>query len=153
MASFEETIRIQATSAEVFDVLDDIAEIAQWNPGVKHSDLIGNQPRGLGATRKCDLGGHKYLYEEVVRHETDSALTMRITETNLPFARADINFRLTPDGSGTIVTVSPDYALKFGPAGRLIDALVVRRTYRRGMVSLLDGLRRRAEGSHPTDHE
>lgn len=152
MASFQETTRIRATPAEVFVVLDDIAGISHWNPGVKQSALLGDQPRGLGAARTCDLGGRNYLHEEVVHHETDRALTMRITETNLPFSRADINFRLTADGHDTIVTVSPDYKLKYGPVGRLLDALVVRRTYRRGMASLLSGLQRQLEGSRTTDN-
>lgn len=118
---------------------------------MKQSALLGDQPRGLGAARTCDLGGRNYLHEEVVHHETDRALTMRITETNLPFSRADINFRLTADGHDTIVTVSPDYKLKYGPVGRLLDALVVRRTYRRGMASLLSGLQHQVEGSRTTD--
>jgi len=152
MTSFEETITIQAPPSEVFAVLDDIAGISEWNPGVQQSTLLGDRSGGLGATRSCDLGGGKYLHEEVVLHETNLALTMRITGTNLPFARADIAFRLRPDGTNTIVTVAPDYALKFGPVGRLLDALFVRRTYRRGMASLLSGLRRRVESSRTADH-
>ena len=36
------------------------------------------------------------MHEEVVRHEPGRALTMRITETNLPFQSADIRFTLEP---------------------------------------------------------
>ncbi len=46
---------------------------------------------------------------------------------------------------GTEVTVSPDYSLRFGPVGRIMDAVMVRRTYARGMEGLLAGLQRHLE--------
>ena len=45
------------------------------------------------------------------------------------------------DGEGTLVTVTPDYALKYGPIGWLMDFLVVRRQYKKGMEELLGGLK------------
>ena len=145
MAEFARSIHIAAPVADVWAALDDIAAIARWNPGVRESRLIGTRPNGEGAARFCDLGGRNYLHEEVVLHEPERALTMRITETNLPFQHADIRFRLQPDGPGTRVTVSPVYRLRFGPLGSLLDASYVKRTYRRGMDALLAGLKRHVE--------
>ncbi len=45
------------------------------------------------------------------------SLTLRITETNMPFKRADIRFTLDERGESTVVTVSPEYKLKFGFLG------------------------------------
>ena len=39
----------------------------------------------------------------------------------------------------TRVTVAPDYRLKFGPIGMLMDVVLVRRAYRNGMRALLRG--------------
>ncbi len=147
MTEFTRSVRIEAPIAEVWAALDDIATIERWNPGVRESRLIGTQPTGEGAARFCDLGGRNYLHEEVVLHEPERALTMRITETNLPFRKADIRFRLEPDRSGTRVTVSPVYRLRFGPLGAVLDASFVQRTYRRGMDALLAGLKRHVEAS------
>ena len=51
--------------------------------------------------------------------EPERKLIMRITDTNLPFELADIESTLRPDeppraGGGTVVTVSPVYALLAG---------------------------------------
>jgi uncharacterized protein YndB with AHSA1/START domain len=145
MAEFTRSTFIDAPVARVWAALDDIASIEQWNPGVRESRLIGTQPSGDGAARYCDLGGRNYVHEEVVAHEPERALTMRITKTNLPFDEADIRFRLQPEGSGTRVTVSPAYRLRFGLLGAALDASVVRRTYSRGMAALLAGLKRHVE--------
>ncbi len=145
MTEFTRRIRIEAPVAAVWAVLDDIASIEQWNPGVRESRLLGTDPTGLGASRFCDLGGRNSLYEEVVEHELGQAITMRITQTNLPFAEADIRFRLDPAGAGTMVAVSPIYRLRFGPVGWLLDAAYVRRSYGRGMAALLAGLKRHVE--------
>lgn len=147
MAEFTQSIRIEAPITAVWAALDDIAAIEQWNPGVRASRLIGTQPSGEGAARYCDLGGRNYLHETVVLHEPERALTMRITETNLPFEHADIGFRLQPDGAGTLITVAPLYRLRFGPLGSLLDRAYVRRTYGRGMAALLRGLKRHVEGT------
>ncbi len=41
----------------------------------------------------------------------------------------------------TVVTVSPDYALRLGPLVAPLDLLYVRRNYVRGMKNLLAGLK------------
>jgi hypothetical protein len=116
-----------------------------WNPGVQESHLTSDLDSCLGATRHCDLGGRNYLDEEVVEFVSGEALTMRITNTNLPFQHADIRFRLEPEGKATRVSVSPEYRMKFGPLGGLMDRVMVRRTYQKGMRSLLRGLKEHVE--------
>ena len=68
-----------------------------------------------------------------------------ILETNLPFSRADICFTLLEVDDGTEVAVPSDYSLRFGPVGRIMDAVMVRRTCARGMEGLLAGLQRHME--------
>lgn len=71
---------------------------------------------------------------------------MQITKTNLPFANADIRFSLhEADKNKTIVKVSPLYTLKFGPIGAIMDKIFVRRTYKKGMQNLLQGLKEYCE--------
>jgi hypothetical protein len=43
------------------------------------------------------------------------------------------------------VTVAPDYSLKGGIVGVLMDTLVVRRMYVRGMEAMLSGLKKHVE--------
>ncbi len=70
---------------------------------------------------------------------------MRVIGTNLPFQTVDIRFRLQPEHDATVVTVSPEYTLKYGLAGRIRDVLYVRHTYKRGMAALLRGLKAQVE--------
>jgi hypothetical protein len=44
------------------------------------------------------------------------------------------------------LAVSPVYSLKFGPLGALMDRLMVRRSYAKGMEDLLIGLKSAVEG-------
>ena len=151
MSSFATSTVIAAPRQVVWAALADIGSIHVWNPGVTDSHLTSQLDGALGATRHCDLGGRNYLDEEVVEFVAGESLTMRITKTNLPFQHADIRFRLESRGDSTTVTVSPLYKLKFGPIGALVDRLYVRRTYEKGMQSLLGGLKRHIEASEDID--
>jgi hypothetical protein len=70
---------------------------------------------------------------------------MRIIKSNMPFEHADIRFHLSEEPDGTRVVVEPDYRLKYGPIGSLMDRLMVRRMYEKGMNALLRGLKRHVE--------
>ena len=148
MGTFATTTTINAPVTAVWQTLADIGTIYQWNPGVQASHLTTEQAEGIGACRTCDLGGSNYLDEQVVTWEPERALTMRITGTNMPFKTADIRFTLQPNGSGTDVTVSPIYELKYGPVGKLMDRFFVKNTYEKGMRGLLSGLKQHVEGSN-----
>ncbi len=145
MSEFTDSIEISAAPEQVWAVLADLGSIFDWNPGVEHSEQTSAGDVGIGATRRCGLGGKNYLKEEIVVFEPNRRLTIRIIDTNLPFNSADIRFSLESDGSHTIVTVSPDYELKFGVVGRILDRLMVRTQYRKAMRGLLQGLKAHIE--------
>jgi hypothetical protein len=105
----------------------------------------GEGTAGLGE-RRAQLPAR-----EVVVHEPGQALTMRIPQATLPFHRADIRFRLEPDGTGTLITVSPLYHLRFGPLGSVLDAAFGRGTCSRGMSAPLGGLMRHVESASGND--
>lgn len=147
MATFTVSETIHAPTMDVWAALADVGSIHVWNPGVKSSHCTSEQDTGHGASRHCDLGGDRYLEEQVVEFDRGQRLTMRVTGSNLPFARADIRFVLEPEETSTRVTIQPDYALKYGPVGVLMDRLFVQRTYRKGMNALLKGLKEHVESA------
>ncbi len=149
MSEFSESIHINAPIAQVWDVLADIGSIADWNPGVKKSHQTTSGEIANGSCRRCELGGKNYLDEEVVSFLPRSNITFRITDTNMPFETADIRFNLSSEGDATTVTVSPLYQLKYGVLGKILDSLVVRATYRKGMKGLLRGLKSHVETTVP----
>ena len=145
MGKFEEQIIVSASPDKVWDILADIRNIARWNPGVVRSRLTTHGEVRVGARRHCNLGGKKYLDEEVIEFEKPHRLTMRINDTNLPFKAAEIRFTVEPQGDKTLVRVSPKYQLKFGLFGSILDKIMVRSQYRKGMQELLRGLRNYVE--------
>lgn len=144
MSTFTETIEIDAPVSRVWATLADIGSIAEWNPGLVGSKAT-NDTIGLGATRVCDIDGRQTLDEEVVLFEPEHAINFRITRSTLPFSSADIRFTLMAEGEKAIVSVSPDYELKYGFVGRLLNWAFVLRAYRKGMRGLLTGLKERTE--------
>ena len=141
MSSFSVKTHISAPIETVWEVLADIGNIHAWHPGVINSHLTTEQTDGPGTARYCNLGGRNFLNELVVAWEPTQSMTVRITDTNLPFKTADIRFTLQEEMGGTFVEVSPVYQLKFGILGKALDALYVKKTYERGMQTLLRGLK------------
>jgi len=145
MSGFTREITINAPVEQVWEALGDIGSISRWNPGVVRSYVTTVKTKGMGAGRFCNLGGKNYLDEQVVEWEPGKALTMRVIGTNLPFQNADIRFTLQPEHNATVVTVSPEYTLKYWLAGRILDVLFVRQMYKKGMTALLAGLKAHVE--------
>lgn len=151
MATFDTHIEIDAPVGRVWDALADIGSIGEWNPKVKNARIVSESDGGVGAARVCDLPGGRYVREEVVEWEPGRGLTTRVVDSNLPFRHSDVRFRLEERGGRTVVTVSPEYAFKGGAIGALIDRLVGRKAYRKGMESLLAGLKRHVEAVQDAD--
>ncbi|MEM9775988.1 MAG: SRPBCC family protein [Chloroflexota bacterium] len=145
MNSFKTDIKINAQIDTVWATLADIGTISKWNPGVIESHATTDGPVNLGSTRHCNLGSNNFLDEKVVVWKPNEQLTMRIIDTNMPFQQADIHFFLNETEGFTTVTVSPEYKLKYGFVGKMLDKLFVARTYEKGMGNLLAGLKAHIE--------
>lgn len=146
MGSFSTEIRIDAPREKVWEVLADLGGIYKWNPGVSHSRSTSESGGGEGATRHCDLVSPKgYLEERAFDWREGEGFKIDVYESNLPIKRNVVEFALRSDEDGTIVSVAPDYELKFGPIGALLDRLVAGRKLRKGMDNLLAGLKYHVE--------
>ena len=129
-------------------MLADLGSIYKWNPGVSHS--TSEEPGGEGATRHCDLQSPKgkklgYLEESAHAWREGEGFKINIDDTNLPLKTNAVTFALESDGDQTIVRVSPEYELKFGPLGKLLDALGGRRRFEKGMQGMVAGLKHHVE--------
>lgn len=145
MAHFSIEIQIAAPRQKVWDVLADLGGIYKWNPGVSHSYSSSDNSQGEGATRHCDLSQGGYLKERAVDWREGQGFKIDIFETNLPLKSNVVDFTVEGDVDGTIVTVAPEYALKYGPIGWLLDQLWARRQFKKGMAELLAGLKYHVE--------
>ena len=150
MATFKEQIHIEAAKEKVWEVLSDIGGIYKWNPGVSDSYATSEEIRGEGATRHSDLIGHRgYMEERVMDWREGEGFKIRVYETDLPIRRNVVRFSLDGDEDSTLVTVNPDYTVKYGAMGSIMDRLFLRRKVKKGMEGLLAGLKYHLETGEP----
>jgi hypothetical protein len=142
MANFSTRIKINATKQEVWAVLSDFGEIYRWNPGVRDSYCTSGTTQGTLATRRCELvKGDDYLDERITEWRDGRSFKVEIYDTNLPIHRNVVEFSVESTDTGAMVTVTPDYTLKYGPVGWLMDRIMVRQLFNGGMEDLLSGLK------------
>ena len=150
MATFSEKIHIEAPKEKVWEVLADIGGIYKWNPGVAYSYATSEEIQGEGATRHCDLIGDRgYLEERVMDWREGEGYKIRVYETDLPIKRNVVRFSVDGDEDSTLVTVNPDYTVKYGAMGSIMDRLFLRRKVKKGMEGLLAGLKYHLETGEP----
>ena len=78
----------------------------------------------------------------------NESLSFELFECTLPVRRLKHSDTLTPDGSGTVVRQLMEYELKFGPFGRMMDAVMVRKKWDAGIKGFFFGLKRYIETGH-----
>ncbi len=146
MASVSSKIHIGAPKDQVWEVLSDLGGIYKWNPGVSSSHYTSEQTQGDGATRHCDLESPRgYLEERALEWRDGEGYVIDVYDSNLPIEKNRIEFSLTAEGDGATVTVTPDYKLKYGLLGSLLDRLWARRQLQKGFDEMLAGLKHHVE--------
>ena len=68
-----------------------------------------------------------------------------IIESSFPMVFSHWKTILKPIKGGTLVSQDMEYQLKFGILGNLMDALIVRRKYKKILDDIFNGLKRYAE--------
>ena len=151
MTSIGGDVWINAPRETVWRRLADLGGIHVFHPGLSGSHLLGDQPEGIGARRRCELKGGGHLDEEVVEWADQESLALTITGGKglPPLVRAGGRFTLGDgEDGGTVVGLTLEYQLRFGWVGSLMDRLLVRREFEGTVPGILQGLKRRAEADH-----
>jgi hypothetical protein len=151
------TIRVEksiaAAPASVWALLQDFAHIDAFNPNLRRSFRIGDAPsEGLGAERQCDLAdGRNWIRERVVDWRPGDGYTVEITEGTLPIRDIRTKLGVLPESRGSRAYMEISYRPKYGLLGRLLDLVMLRRTMRRLMTKVLDGLGDKATRQAPVN--
>jgi ligand-binding SRPBCC domain-containing protein len=145
MTVLENSIRIDATPEEVWSVLASLDALARYDPGVAKSEIVSPVKEGPGAARRCDLTPGGWFKERVADWRPNEALSFELYECTLPVRKLQHSYALVREGNSTVVRQRMEYELKFGPFGKLLDAMMVRRKWTAGIESFLSGLKRYAE--------
>ena len=120
MAVITRTQVINKPAGEVFDVLADLGSWAEWNPTIRSSRWVDDQPHGNGARFEWGLRGLGKVVQEL--GEFKPHVHLRIV-TDLKPVRGGHRFRLTANGDATRI----DHELEITPNGifRLFAPMLV----------------------------
>lgn len=136
---------VHASASEVWKVIADFSAVDTWAPQVTTSYAIGEQDRGVGAQRHCDIKGFGSIQEEITEWIDGRSLTYRVT----PLGPLGVSYnRWTVDevsDSSCAVVVELGYNVRFGVIGRLMHASMMRRKLQQAFPKSLEALKARAE--------
>ena len=125
MAIVQRNVQIKASQQETMALLSDASRWPDWYPGMTEINVAAPFP---------EEGG------KVAFKVKSAGMSMPITETVLDYQPGKLQlfqmegmlsgrarWELTPEGDGTRLTTTFDYALPGGVFGKLGDALIVKR--------------------------
>lgn len=150
MTALSNSVRIDAPPEEVWSVLASLDALERYDPGVVRSEIVTDVRDGRGAARRCDLKPGGWFKERVSEWEPCESLSFELFECTLPVRRLKHRYTLTQEGTATIVRQQMEYELKFGPVGKLMDAMMVRKKWDAGIKDFLAGLKRYVEAQQRT---
>jgi len=152
MTTLTNQITIAAPRGAVWQALTDLDLLDQYDPGVRSSQLVGEQASGLGAQRRCDLRPAGWFIERAAVWRPEEALAFELVTCSFPVSSLRHDYTLTQaadhTGARTIVTQVMTYELKYGLAGKALDVAVMRRQWDRGIKGFLHGLQQHVQAQH-----
>jgi len=117
------TLTVSRTSTknrdDLWDVIADFPNIADWNSGVKTSFATSSDERGIGATRHCDLSPAGALEERILDLEEGKRMVVSVDQAaKAPVKNAVADFSLTETDKGIVLGVDYEFTPKGGALGR-----------------------------------
>jgi carbon monoxide dehydrogenase subunit G len=143
MAIVQRDVQIKASPQETMALLNDASRWPDWYPGMTEVNIAGPFPEAGSkvAFKAKSAGMSMSITETVLEYEPDKLQLLQMEGMLSGRAR----WELTPEGNGTRVTTTFDYALPGGVAGKLADALMVKRMNGKSLEKALSNLKALAE--------
>jgi uncharacterized protein YndB with AHSA1/START domain len=141
MNQLSSTATVRAPLARVWETIADVGTIAEWHPGVERSPVLSTKRTGLGAVRRVELYDGSSAVEEVASLDEGRSLTVTMSQHTMPLSHGAATFEVEADGDErTVVTMTMNYEMKYGPLGWLMNAVLLRPVMSRLFASVLSGL-------------
>lgn len=133
---------IAAPIAKVWATLDDFGGVHRFSASVESSPINEGTPSsGVGSERNCHLYDGNHIQERVVESVPEKKISIEIFDTSMPLKEGHGTFALSPTPSGgTLVHMTMEYVVKYGPLGVLMDKLMMKRMLAPSLDRLLAGL-------------
>ncbi len=149
MTQITSEIRINAPKEKVWAVLANLGAIESFNPMVEKSYYISESRKGIGATRTCEFKGGGVISERAINWREGESFTLEMHDGKKmpPFKKATGTQYVRSDGDGTIVGLTLEYDMKYGPVGSLMNVMLVKPKFSKVVPAILRGLKRELETS------
>ena len=139
MAIVQRNVQIKASPQEAMALLSDASRWPDWYPGMTEIKIAAPFPeQGGKVTFKVKSAGISMSVTETVLDYQPAKLQLFQMEGMLS-GRA--RWELTPEGDGTRLTTTFDYALPAGVIGKLADALIVKRMNGKSLEEALNNFK------------
>jgi hypothetical protein len=117
--------RMAASTDSVWAVFADFPNLASHWRGLRATEAIGGQTRGVGARRRVELKPIGSMEETVTLWEEGRRIdTRNLPSASVPFKHAESTLILEPDADGTLATFDYRYVPRGGPVGRFAGPLI-----------------------------
>ena len=125
MAIVKCSVQVKASPQQTMALVNDASRWPAWYPGMTELDITAPFPEGGGKVAfKVKSGGMSMpITETVLDYQPEKLLLLEMEGILSGRAR----WELTPEGDGTRLTTTFDYALPGGVFGKLADALIAKR--------------------------
>ena len=140
MPVIRKSVEIDAPPDKVFVVLDDPERIQEYGVGVTRVSDFNQTPQRVGDTGRITysaMGLRFPMKFTVTAYEQNARFEMSM-EGGMT---GTMNWELTPQGSGTALSLTIDYRMRGGILGKAMDALLVERMNDRNAQRMLENLK------------
>lgn len=151
---FQSTVRIkiEASTAKVWGIVDDISLIPRYHPEVGKVDLIsGQSKRALGVKYQCSIleGRKGTCIEEVIEYVPNKKISTAMPQDSWGLTKVLADFIVdttveTLDDNSCFLQFDAYYN-PIGVWNTILNVLVLRRVFRRRSKSVMEGIKRLAE--------
>jgi uncharacterized protein YndB with AHSA1/START domain len=143
MAVVKRSVQINASPEKTMELLSDASRWPDWYPGMTAVEIAAPFPEegGRVSFKVKSAGLSMPISETVLEYQPDRLQVLQMEGMLSGRARWEVN----PEGEGTRLTTTFDYALPGGVLGRMADALVARRMNAKSLEQALENFKALAE--------
>jgi len=145
-------IQISVPATKLWDLIDDITLIPKYHPEVGKVDLIsGQSKRGVGVKYQCSIleGRKGTCVEEVVEYIPYQKIATAMPQDSWGIDKMLQDFIVEsivqPIDDSSCLLQFDAYYNPVGPWNTILNALVLRRVFKKRTLSVMEGIKRFAE--------
>jgi ligand-binding SRPBCC domain-containing protein len=149
MRKLEQRIETRAPQQAVWEVLADFGGVEKWAPGMRRSNLLGDQDSGVG-TRRVMRHRWGFRIEELVTEWSEGeAYAFELLQAPFPMTNVYETWDLASEDGQTTIVTTVSYEMSLGVIGTLLDYFLVRFLVAREMRAGLRALACRTSRTRP----